>query len=172
MVCVLTSVPHLRIRRPHVHGVAMYCRDLFVHCPSSLGSAAAVPSAEVQCRDGVFATLACERSHAIHHFDAVMSHRFKSSPLSGYDSEPKLLKLECANNPVAGVASRSILGQYFILCRYVNVFYFDPQACWISADIANRKLTITHHHLTSSLLENVITKTLHKQRIAHPTRQV
>jgi hypothetical protein len=75
-------------------------RGVFVHCPSCLGSAAAVLSAEVHCRDGVFATLACERGQAIHHFDGVMSHSFKSSPLSGYDSEPKLLRLGIGIQPV------------------------------------------------------------------------
>jgi len=68
----------------------MCSRGVFVHCPSCLGSAAAVLSAEVHCHDGVFATLACERGQAIHHFDGVMSHSFKSSPLSVTSAEPKL----------------------------------------------------------------------------------
>jgi hypothetical protein len=91
-----------------VYGAAMCSRGVFVHCPSCLGSAAAVLSAEVHCRDGVFATLACERGQAIHHFDGVMSHSFKSSPLSGYDSEPKLLRVESRSNPCACGASQSI----------------------------------------------------------------
>jgi hypothetical protein len=73
-----------------VYGAAMYSRIMFVHCPSRLGSAAALLTAELQCREGVFATLACERRQAAHHLDGVMSHSFKSSPLPGYDSEPKL----------------------------------------------------------------------------------
>jgi hypothetical protein len=83
-----------------VYRGAMFSRIMFVHCPSCLGSAAAVLSAEVQCRDRVFATLACERSHAIHHFDGVMSHSFKSSPLSRDGSEPKLLKTGRCVQPI------------------------------------------------------------------------
>jgi hypothetical protein len=32
-----------------------------------------------------------ERGHVVRHFDGVMSHSFKSSRLSRYGSEPKLL---------------------------------------------------------------------------------
>jgi len=68
----------------------MHSRSVLVHCPSCLGAQAAVLNAEVRCRDGVFATWARERSHAIDQFDGVMSHSFKCSPSSRRGSEPKL----------------------------------------------------------------------------------
>jgi hypothetical protein len=41
-----------------------------------------------------------ERRHAVDQFDGVMSHSFKSSPLSGMTAEPKLLRLEIGIQPV------------------------------------------------------------------------
>ena len=73
---------------------------MLVHCPSRLGAAAAVSAAEFRRGDGVFATLARERDQAVHHLDGVMSHSFNSSPLSRYDSEPKLLRVESASTNV------------------------------------------------------------------------
>src|ERR1022692_2420528 len=67
----------------------MCSRSVLVHCPSRLGAATAVLAAEVRCCDGVLATWARERGHAIDQFDGVMSHSFKCSRLSGHDSEPK-----------------------------------------------------------------------------------
>jgi hypothetical protein len=50
-----------------------------------------------------------ERSNAVDQFDGVMSHSFKSSPLSGYDRRTKVTKAwESASNPCACGASQSI----------------------------------------------------------------
>jgi hypothetical protein len=87
----LTSVPRLSIRGIFVHGGAVCCRGVLVHCLSRLGAEASILTTELQCRDGVLATWACERRHAVHRLDGVMSHRFKCSRLSGYCPEPKSL---------------------------------------------------------------------------------
>jgi hypothetical protein len=68
----------------------MCSRGVLVHCPGRLGAAAAVLAAELQCGDGVFTAWAHERSQTVDHFDGVMSHSFKYSRLSRYDSELKL----------------------------------------------------------------------------------
>jgi hypothetical protein len=82
----------------------MHSRSVLVHCPSRLGTAAAVLNAEVRCRDGVFATQACERGHAVDHLDDVMSHSFKSSPLSRDDYETNVTK---GRNPRQPMCLRS-----------------------------------------------------------------
>ena len=87
---------------------------VLIHCPSSLGAAAAVSAAEFRRGDGVFATLARERDQAVHHLDGVMSHSFNSSPLSRYDSEPKLLRVESAST---SVRTSRFDHSVFILCK-------------------------------------------------------
>jgi hypothetical protein len=57
---------------------------------SRLGAAAAVLAAELPCGDGVSTKWALEYAKALHHCDGVMSHSFKCSHLSRYDSELKL----------------------------------------------------------------------------------
>jgi hypothetical protein len=64
-------------------------RGVLIHCLSRLGAAAAVLAAELQRGDRGFTTWACERDQAVDRFDGVMSHAFKCSRLSRYDSEPK-----------------------------------------------------------------------------------
>jgi hypothetical protein len=63
---------------------------VLVHCPSRLGTTAAVLAAKLLRGDGVFAKWAFERRKTVYHFDGVISHSFKGSRLSGYDSELKL----------------------------------------------------------------------------------
>jgi hypothetical protein len=104
----LTSVPHPRIQGQSGHGVAMYSRSVLVHRPSRLDAAAAVLAVELQYCQGVLAMWARERGHAVDQFDGVMSHTFKCSRLSGYDSEPKFLRRESASNPRVCDASQSL----------------------------------------------------------------
>jgi hypothetical protein len=68
----------------------MYSRGVPVHYLSRLGAAAAVLAAELPRGDGVSAKRALERAKALHHRNGVMSHSFKSSRISRYDSELKL----------------------------------------------------------------------------------
>jgi hypothetical protein len=91
----LTSAPHRRTTRSHGYRAAMCSCSVLIHCPSRLGAAAAVLTAELPCRDGVFTKGAFERAKAVHHFDGVMSHRYKSSRFSQYYSELKY-PLPCA----------------------------------------------------------------------------
>jgi hypothetical protein len=95
----------------------MYGRSVLVDCPSRLGTAATVLTAEIQHGDGVLTTQARERGHAVDHFDDVMSHSFKSSPLSRYDSEPKLLRLENGIQAVCQRRKSVDSSQFFILYR-------------------------------------------------------
>jgi len=44
----------------------------------------------------------------------------------------------------------------------INVFYSDPQTCWIPTDITSRKLKIAHHCVTSSSVDNVNSKLSHQ----------
>jgi hypothetical protein len=71
----------------------MLCRGVLVHCPSRLGATVTVLAAELLCGDRMFTNWTLERAKAVHHFDGVISHSFKSSRLSRYDSEPKLPSL-------------------------------------------------------------------------------
>jgi hypothetical protein len=68
----------------------MCYRGVLVHCPSRLGAAVAVQAAELLCGDGVFTKRTLEPAKAVHHCDGVVSHSFKYSLLSWYDSELKL----------------------------------------------------------------------------------
>jgi hypothetical protein len=77
---------------------------MIVHCPRSLGAAAPLLAAELQYCDGLLTTWAQKRSHAVDQFDGVISHSFKSSPLSRHDSEPKFLRLESASTSVPAEA--------------------------------------------------------------------
>ena len=54
-----------------------------------LARSVGVPAAELPCGDGVFTKWTLERAKAVHHCDTVMSHSFKCSRLSRYDSELK-----------------------------------------------------------------------------------
>ena len=54
----------------------MCSRGMLVHCPSRLGAAATVLTAELLCGDGVFTKWALEYGKAVHHLDGVMSHSF------------------------------------------------------------------------------------------------
>jgi hypothetical protein len=87
------GVPHLRIMRRNGHGASMLCLGVLVHCPSCLGATVAVLAAEVLCGDRMFTNWTLESAKTVHHFDGVISHSFKSSRLSRYDSEPKLPSL-------------------------------------------------------------------------------
>jgi|HubBroStandDraft_3_1064219.scaffolds.fasta_scaffold76644_1 hypothetical protein len=91
--CLLMGVPHLRIMRRNGHGASMLCRGVLVHCPSRLGAAVTVLAAELPCCDAMFTNWTLERAKTVHHFDGVISHSFKSSRLSRYESEPKLPSL-------------------------------------------------------------------------------
>jgi hypothetical protein len=64
---------------------------VLVHYSSRLGSPAAALAAELLCGDGVSTKYTLERGEALHRCDGVMSHSFKCSCLSGYDSALKLL---------------------------------------------------------------------------------
>jgi len=68
----------------------MCSRGVLVHYLSRLGAATAVLAAEVPRGDEVSTTWALERAKTLHHCDGVMSHSFKCSRLSPYDSELKL----------------------------------------------------------------------------------
>jgi hypothetical protein len=68
----------------------MDSNGVLVHHPGSLGAAAAVLGAELPCGNRVLAKYTLKSAQSVHHFDGVMSHSFKSSRLSRYDSEPKL----------------------------------------------------------------------------------
>ena len=68
----------------------MCSRGVLVHYFSRLGATTAVLAAEVPRGDGVSTQWTLERAKAAHHFDGVMSHSFKCSRLSRYDSELKL----------------------------------------------------------------------------------
>jgi hypothetical protein len=72
-------------------------RGVLVHCPGRLGAAVAVLAAEFLCGDGMFTKGTLERAKPGHHFDGVMSHNFKYSRLSRYDSELKLPSLLVTN---------------------------------------------------------------------------
>jgi hypothetical protein len=72
-------------------------RGVLVHCPSRLGAAVAILVAELLCSDGVFTKWTRERAKAVYHLDGVMSHSFKYSRLSQYDSELKLPPLMVPN---------------------------------------------------------------------------
>jgi hypothetical protein len=48
----------------------------------------------------------------------------------------------------------------------INVFYSDPQARWISADITNAKLKIMHHHLPPDCWESTTRATKWRRRQA------
>jgi hypothetical protein len=61
----------------------MCSRGMFVHRPCRLGAAVAILTAELSCGDQVLAEWALERRKAIHHLDAVMSHIFNCSLVSG-----------------------------------------------------------------------------------------
>jgi hypothetical protein len=61
-----------------------------VHYLSRLGATTAVLAAEVPSGDGVPAKRTLERAKAFHHRNGVMSHTFKCSRISRYDSELKL----------------------------------------------------------------------------------
>jgi hypothetical protein len=87
------SVPHLRIMRRNGHGASMLCLGVLVHCPSRLGATVTVLAAEVLCGDRMFTHWTLESAKTVHHFDGVISHSFKSSRLSRFDSEPKLPSL-------------------------------------------------------------------------------
>jgi hypothetical protein len=63
----------------------MHSRSVLIHCPSSLGTAAAMVATELQRGDRVLTMWAGECGHAVHRLDGVMSHSFKSSPLSRHD---------------------------------------------------------------------------------------
>jgi len=71
----------------------MLCRGVLVHCPSRLGATVTVLAAELPCGDRMFTNWTLESAKTVHHFDGVISHSFKSSRLSRYDSEPKLPSL-------------------------------------------------------------------------------
>jgi hypothetical protein len=86
----LMGVPYLRITRRHRCGAAMCSRGVLIHCPGRLGAAVAVLAAELLCVDGVLTDWALERAKAVHHCNGVMSHSFKCSRISHYDSELKL----------------------------------------------------------------------------------
>jgi len=58
-----------------------------------------------------------ERSHAVNQFDGVMSHSFKSSPLSGTTAEPKLPKLGMGIQPMCQPRESVDPIQFFILRR-------------------------------------------------------
>jgi hypothetical protein len=68
----------------------MCSRGVVIHYFSRLSATTAVLAAEVPRGDGVSTQWAPERTKAAHHFDGVMSHSFKCSRLSRYDSELKL----------------------------------------------------------------------------------
>ena len=68
----------------------MFSYGVFVHYPGRLGTAAAVPAAELLRRDGVFAQLALEGARVLHDPNRVMSHSFKCSRSSKHDPELKL----------------------------------------------------------------------------------
>ena len=85
----------------------MHSRSVLVHCPSCLGLETAVLNAEVRCRDGVFATWARERSHAIDQFDGVMSHSFKPSPLIRHDRRTKVTHAKAWVLPPAWIPQRT-----------------------------------------------------------------
>ena len=52
----------------------MCSRSVLIHCLGRLAAAVAVLTAELPCRDGVFAKHTLECAKAAHHFDRVMSH--------------------------------------------------------------------------------------------------
>jgi hypothetical protein len=61
----------------------MCSRGMFVHRPCRLSAAVAILTAELSCGDKVLAEWALERRKAIHHLNAVMSHIFNCSLVSG-----------------------------------------------------------------------------------------
>jgi hypothetical protein len=65
-------------------------RGMLVHCPSRLGAAVALQAAELLCGDGVFTNRTLEHAKAFRQCDGVVSHSFKYSLVSLYDSELKL----------------------------------------------------------------------------------
>ena len=87
---------------------------VLVHYPSRLPAAVAVLAAELQCGDGVFANETLKHAKTVHLFDCVMSHIFKSSRLSRYDSELKLPSPPSGRDQtrrhLTAVARMSILG--------------------------------------------------------------
>jgi hypothetical protein len=52
----------------------VYSGGMIVHCPGSLGAAAAVLDAEFRCSNGVLANYTLEHAQTVHHLDRVMSH--------------------------------------------------------------------------------------------------
>ena len=52
----------------------MCSHSVLIHCLGRLAAAVAVLTAELPCRDGVFAKYTLERAKTAHHFDRVMSH--------------------------------------------------------------------------------------------------
>jgi hypothetical protein len=92
----------------------MCSRGVLVHCPSRLGAAVAVLAAKLLCSDGVFTKWTLEHAKSVHHFDGVMSHSFKCSRLSWYDSE---LKLPCRTFP------------YIEFLVRIHVFTVEYQCC-------------------------------------------
>jgi hypothetical protein len=68
----------------------MCSHGVLVHGPSRLGAAVAVQAAELLRGDRMFTKWTLKRAKAIHHRDGVMSHNFKCSRLSAYDSKLKL----------------------------------------------------------------------------------
>ena len=63
---------------------------MLVHYFSRLGATTAVQAAELPRGDGVSTQNALERAETLHYCDAVMSHVFKYTRSSRYDSELKL----------------------------------------------------------------------------------
>jgi hypothetical protein len=76
-------------------------RSVLVHGSRRLGAAAPVLAAELQCRDGVFATFARERGQAVHHLDRVMSHGLNCSLLTKASLRTKVTKAGIRVHPVS-----------------------------------------------------------------------
>jgi len=68
------GVPRLHSLPCHRLGPSMYSGGVVVHCPSSLGAAAAVLDAELPCSHRVLTNYTLESAKTVHHFDRVMSH--------------------------------------------------------------------------------------------------
>jgi hypothetical protein len=57
-------------------------RGVLVHCPSRLGAAVPVMTAEITRGDRVLTKWTLERAKTVHHCDGVISHTFKCSRIS------------------------------------------------------------------------------------------